>query len=54
MGKFNEFMNRFLDEFTKWREEKGYTSLTILAQQHDREIFEKRFWQEVEEFKKEG
>lgn len=53
MDESDEFMNRFLDEFTKWRKEKGYASLTTLAQQHSKEMLEKRFWQEIEEFKKE-
>lgn len=32
---------------------KGYEALTTLAQHNNREIVEKRFWQEIEKFKKE-
>ncbi len=32
---------------------KGYEALTTLAQHNNREIVEKRFWHEMEKFKKE-
>jgi len=53
MNKFNEFMNQFLDEFTEWRKKKGYKNLTTLIQDSDKRESEKRFWQEIEQFKKE-
>ncbi len=50
--KSDEFMNRFLDDFVKWRKEKGYEDLLTLSQKYSQKEVESRFWKNVEDYKK--